>query len=191
MGGGVIHMLKSGYFLIAKPTRSLGGGHGVHVFSFDGDTFILDGNSVPEEELHNVILSLEEYLISEFVLQNDFENSIYNQTTNTMRIITVIENNRAKTVFAAHRFGTHESIPVDNACNGGIFANINLENGIMSACHCYNHPCEEYSIHPDSKAKIKDVAVPGFLDLRKTLESAHNCFPFFRFFAWDVISGND
>lgn len=189
--GGVIEILKSGKILIAKPTRSLGGGSGVHVFSYNEDSFILDAKVISENELRNYILQLNEYLISEFIRQNDFENHIYQLTTNTIRIITVIDNNRAKAVFAAHRFGTHESIPVDNACSGGIFANINLKDGTMTACHCYNHPTDEYEEHPDSKERIKDVIIPGFTDLIKKLENAHNCFPYFRFFAWDVISGED
>ena len=190
--GGVTLILKTGKKLIAKPTRSLGGGHGVHVFSYDGKDFVLDGNSITEDKLHDFILKLNEYLISEFIEQNDFENSIYGLTTNTMRLITVMnDNNRATTVFAAHRFGTHESIPVDNACNGGIFANINLDNGELTSCHCYNHPREEYLVHPDSKTKIKGCLVPHFKELLSSLENAHNCFPYYKFFAWDVISGND
>ena len=188
---GVIDMLKSGIHLIAKPTRSLGGGHGVHVFFYDGQVFILDGEVIDEKKLHDFILTLNEYLISQFVLQNDFESTIYSPTTNTMRVITVIENNRAKVVFAGHRFGTHESIPVDNACSGGIFANISLMNGTMTFCHCYNHPNEIYERHPDTNTSIKGVLVPDFVELMSNLVNAHNCFPYFKFFAWDVISGKD
>lgn len=189
--GGVVDILVSGTSLIAKPSRSLGGGHGVHVFCFDGQSFILDGKHLKEGALRAFVLTLEEYLISEFVKQNDFENSIYASTTNTLRVITIFEGSGAKVVFAGHRFGTHESIPVDNACNGGIFANIDLDTGVMTSCHCYNHPYDEYEVHPDSKARIKGVAVPGFLELAKSLQDAHNSFPYFKFFAWDVISGND
>ena len=187
----IVDMLKSGIHLIAKPTRSLGGGHGVNVFFFNGEAFELNGKVIDEEKLHSFILTLNEYLITEFILQNDFENSIYPYTTNTIRVITVMENNRAKTVFASHRFGTHESIPVDNACNGGIFANIDLSTGEMGSCHCYNYPLEEYAVHPDTESKIKGVVIPNFGRLKTELENAHNCFPYFKFFAWDVISGID
>src|SRR5699024_12857163 len=105
--------------------------------------------------------------------------NIYDKTTNTIRLITIIEleEGTASIVGAVHRIGIEKSIPVDNASKGALVAKIDLDTGTIGEAKTYFDKTI-YKIHPDSKAQIEGVKIPFRSNLKKeVLEVAHN-FPY-------------
>ena len=185
---GLLSILESKGILIAKPTRSVGGGSGIHKISIDEGKYCIDQRAVTAEILEDTVSRLEEYIVVDYVKQAAYSNDIYAETTNTIRIVTVRhKNGDYDVVLAFHRFGTDFSRPVDNICSGGIFALVDLDEGKMSVAKRVTEPNKEYSNHPDSGSAIEGVEIPKWDQLKNKLVQIHKCFPYYTFLAWDVV----
>ena len=61
------------------------------------------------------------------------------------------------------------------------------ENGILSKGKRYLDFSEELVVHPDTGSQIEGVEIPNWNLLTEYLVSAHKRFPYYLFFAWDVV----
>ncbi len=184
----ILSILESKKSLIAKPTRSVGGGSGIHRIKNDCGEYWIDQRTVTAEELKEAVCKWEEYIIVDFVNQAMYSDEIYAETTNTIRVVTVQrKNGDFDVVLAFHRFGTDSSRPVDNICSGGVVALVDLNNGQLSVAKRVTEPNKSYSNHPDSGSLIEGVQIPKWNQLKQTLIHVHQCFPYYTFLAWDVV----
>lgn len=77
-------------------------------------------------------------------------------------------------------------VNVDNLCQGGIGALLNIETGIMGMGLTYNDCFDEFAFHPDTGARIAGVALPGFTDLVNLTLRAHAAAGIWPSIGWDV-----
>ena len=184
----LLSIAESRKTLIAKPTRGDGGGVGIHrIDAADGNCFI-DGKAVSAEELVRTASSWEEYIIVDFIRQAPYAETIYPESTNSIRVVTAQRKNGAfEVLFAFHRFGSERSKPVDNFSSGGLFSLIDMESGQMSAAKQKITPQEWLSEHPDTCRRIEGITIPGWDGVKKKLLHVHQCFPYYTFLAWDVV----
>ena len=99
------------------------------------------------------------------------------------------EKNCADLLYAMHRFGTSRSQFVDNVSSGGIFAQIDIETGVMTKAKTLftsDYTSKGFCTHPDTKSQIEGVKIPNWEEIVDRLLYAHQCFPYYKFFAWDV-----
>lgn len=184
----IISLLEQNPVLIAKPTRSVGGGTGIHRIAFENGNFSIDGTTVSREKMIKSVSSWEEYIVVDYVYQADYANEVFPATTNSIRIITALRKSGAfEVILAFHRFGSERSKPVDNISSGGLVALIDIDTGVLSKAKRKTDPENFYSVHPDSKQQIEGVAIPDWDSVKKKLLHVHSLFPFYRFFAWDVV----
>lgn len=184
----IFRILQKQNRLIAKPTRSLGGGFGVHKIHAQEGLYFVDDKAVSADSLAQAVASWEEYILIDFVRQADYSKEIYPNTANSIRVITVRrKSGNFEVVMSFHRFGTKLSEPVDNCSSGGLFACIDMQSGIMSAAVRESEPGKVHSVHPDSGSQIEGVTVPDWEHIKQELLRVHRCFPFFTFFAWDIV----
>jgi hypothetical protein len=173
--------------LIAKPAHSVGGGTGVHLLSYQDGTFFLNGRAKSESEILADVQKWENYLFVAYIESADYSKKIYSGSANSIRIVSVMkENGEVEFLFAFHRFGCEKSKPVDNISSGGLFALIDLETGIMGEARRKTES-QKYASHPDTKEPIQGVQIPRWGELLADLKQAHEHFPFYSFFAWDVV----
>jgi hypothetical protein len=109
-----LNLLKVKKRLILKPVIAGGSGKGVSLLSYDGYTYEKDFNNISEFELTDFVRGCDDFLVSEFVNQHEYSKKIFDKSVNTIRVITVYENNKSTLIDAVHRFGVNECIPVDN-----------------------------------------------------------------------------
>ncbi len=173
--------------VFCKPSGGPGGGTGVYRIRFLDEKYFVNDKEYTPEELLALFAKLNEYIVTSKVTNHQYSDRIFGDSVNTIRIVTALIEGEAKVLVAMHRFGTKLSAPVDNACSGGVFSMIHTETGMLTAAKDYFHPQKEYVNHPDTDARIKDVQVPKWNEIQDRLVKVHNCFPYYDFFAWDVI----
>ena len=183
----LINIIKNENKLILKPNYG-GGGKGVYVIErLNDDIIIINEEEVTIENISNELLKLDNYTISEFINPKEVVNNIYNKTINTIRVITIInKEGEVEIPNAIQRFGTNESIPVDNAASGGIFSKVNILTGELSEAKSYR-TTKTFKTHPDSKKPIKGEFVGNWNNIKKEVKKVASKFPYISFMAWDIV----
>lgn len=183
----LINFLKEKKKSIFKPI-STGKGKNVFLIEFKDNAFYLNGKICKEEEFLNILHSKKDWFISEFIEEASFLKSLFAESTNTLRVITVRneKNNAFEILFSVLRIGRNSSIPVDNASQGGLVAKVNLETGELSEAKSL-HNTEVYVTHPDSNAQIKGVVIPDWKGLSNSIINLSERFPYLDFIAWDIL----
>lgn len=183
-------LIKDNKKVIIKPNRG-GGGFGVVLVSFqDNDFALLNNETISWLDLYNQILTFNDYIITPLVEQADYSKKLYENTTNTIRLISIYDKNKASIVYAIHRIGTKETIPVDNASKGGIFSKIDLQSGKLTYALSYSNTTP-IKYHPDSNTLIEGVKVPFWDELKKDVIKLHEKFSYIPFLGWDIVITKD
>ncbi len=108
--------------VIFKPgTGSCGKG----VFSFD----MADGNKAMEEAILSVIGN--DYVCEQFIEQHEKLSALHPQSVNSVRVLALNDHGTPHIIAATLKIGGEDKV-VDNLRNGGLAANINIENGIIN-----------------------------------------------------------
>lgn len=150
--------------------------------------YMIDDEVVDEKALIKYLEKRNNYFICQGVSQSDYLNSLYDKTTNTIRLITLRDpkTGKFKVFFAVQRIGTSATIPVDNGSRGGLVANIDLETGALSEAQSL-HSLTRHKIHPDSKNPIEGVVVPNWEAIKEQMVEIASRFPYLNFIAWDLL----
>ena len=166
-------------------------GEGVFVITTNGEKIIINGEVVSYEKYLSIVANLENYLITEFIYQHKYSSEIFPHTANTIRILTMCDddNNELFIAAAIHRFGSMKSIPVDNWARGGYSCPISLDTGALGKAVSYPSSgklCFE-SRHPETGNQIENVIVPRWKMIKhKTTEMAKT-LPFIPYIGWDIV----
>ena len=188
----ILSILEKKKNLIAKPTRSVGGGTGLHRLSFDEQNYSIDGVNYSEQDIKAAVGSWEEDIITDYISQAEYSKTIYPESTNSIRVVTGHhKDGRFEVLLAFHRFGSELSKPVDNISSGGLVALIDIETGELGEAKRKTEPGKVYLAHPETKARIKGIQVLNWERIKDKLLQVHKCFPFYNFLAWDVVVGEN
>jgi len=181
--------------LVLKPRRG-GGGRGVFVlFKKTLEEWVLNKKNLKLKQLKEIILQLNNYIATEFVLQHGYSESIYPYTTNTLRILTMIDpiTKQAFSPIAVQRIGTKSSEPTDNWTRGGLSAEIDMDTGILERAASY--PASDSLVwwghHPDSGKPIRGVKIPRWNEILSRMLEVAQCFWFLPYVGWDVVVTNE
>lgn len=172
------------YFL--KPLAA-GKGKGVHRLDFENGRYALDRELVAEQSILDLLDSSDGWLLTHGVHQHPILAGLYPETTNTLRMITVRnQEGAAELLFTVLRIGTSNTIPVDNGSRGGLVAYVNLENGELSQARTL-WSNDEFRTHPDSGAQIEGTMLPDWELVRSSVLELADSLPYLQFVAWDVL----
>lgn len=175
------------------------GNNGKNIFkiSAENNHLIYKGTILSNIELEKLILSLKgDYVIQEIIMQNQFENSLYTNSLNTIRVISMNINNKIEIGGALQRIGTKRSFNVDNFSQGGLSCLIDIETGILTSGTCADSFDKNgnrifYEKHPDTGNKLKGVSIPNWKGVVKFIKDAHKSIGFYKFIAWDLALTNN
>jgi hypothetical protein len=181
---------------LAVKARAGSSGQGFAVLSREAGTTHLNGRPVADAVQ---ALTPGPLIITDFVEQHDKIAAIYPRTTNTMRLITFrdVDTGEPFVAFASHRFGTSESVPVDNARAGGISAGIDTTTGRFTRALWPRQALEGRSgvqwmdEHPETGARITGVPVPNWDMAQDGVLRAMRALPGSRYVGWDVALTQD
>ena len=119
-------------------------------------------------------------LIEELINQHDELNRVFPTAINTARIITL----KGKVIGAALRMGVGES-NVDNAHAGGIFAEIDINEGITIG-QAMRYTGERFLCHPTTGTIIPGFEIPFWSECKAMVEEASKLVPDVYLIGWDV-----
>jgi Sugar-transfer associated ATP-grasp len=181
---------EGGLFL--KPVSS-GGGEGVILAEMEDDGISLSGKPpIGSEAVRQQLSRLVGYVATGRVSQAAYAGGIYSRTTNTVRVLTMIDPDTSDpfVAAAAHRIGTAESFPVDNCAAGGLTAAIDVESGVIgmaTVTKVYGERAPWHETHPDSGAPIAGVRVPHWDQIIDKVLALARAFTFTPCVGWDII----
>ena len=169
-------LLVSNYDCIAKPCDNMRG-HGI---------FKIDRKTDQTKELFDFCCK-NRMLVEQCICECDELKVFHPQSLNTIRVVTVSNKDKAEVFGSFFRMGVGDSI-IDNAHAGGIFAQIDIDEGVISS-DGINTNGNRFVYHPDSKIKIKGFKIPKWELICETCCEAakltENTIT-----GWDVIINN-
>lgn len=192
--GAILGELGRGKALVLKPLTG-GGGHGIAVLNREPGRITLNGSEISEAELRSYLSTLGNRLVCEFVTQHEEIARLYPQTTNTVRLLTMQDEDCEAFVAAAVlRIGTQASWPTDNWTRGGLSAGIDVESGKLGQAVAY--PADSDSLawharHPDSGAEIAGMTIPHWQRIHEGVLEVFRALPVLKYVGWDVVVTED
>ncbi len=191
----VFEMLdESEHGLVLKPLSG-SCGRGVLVLGKDTERIILNSKPATAGDVLAQIPRDEAYMITPFVSQSAYSRAFYPHTTNTIRILTMIDPaaGRAFVATAVQRMGCERSRPVDNWTQGGLSALVDIETGRLGRGVTFptNGKLIWHNSHPESGAAIEGAVVPGWAGIRDRILDAADRLAFIPYVGWDVIVMDD
>lgn len=185
----LVDVCRSQEALVLKPVVE-GGGVGVRKLERRGNQLLMNGRPVDIQELRKAVARLDGYLICEFIEQGEYARNIYPDTTNTIKVQTMIDSVTLEPFIpiAAHRFGCPKSFPVDSLTQGGVCAEVNAEDGTLGrAGITRNGRLTWHDNHPDTKVRIKGIRIPRWHNVRDSILQLAKILSFIRYIAWDIV----
>lgn len=172
-----------------------GGGNNVLVCHRTDNTFLVNGEPMDRAAFDNRLGELDDYLVCEFVEQGSISATLYPETPNTLRIITMYDSEAGEAFIPAaiHRIGTQLSHPMDNFLQGGLSAEIDPVTGELSAAaqlpidgQLTWHPS-----HPDTGTSIEGRTIPGWQQIRSKILELADLHWYLPYVGWDLILTDD
>ena len=178
--------------LIAKPKASAGGGAGVTLIERTDSGYRLNDTEQTEQGVSDWLDQLENYLLTAFVQQSEYGDSLFPDSANTLRIVTMIDDAGPFIAAAVQRIGTSASAPVDNWSAGGLSAHVD-DAGVLSAAtrSPLHGDLQWFDEHPDTGVPIRGRSVPAWDDIRNRILAMTAALEDVIYLGWDVLPTED
>jgi hypothetical protein len=187
--GWLLELLGQRKALVLKPPGG-GGGHGVLIVRDTAVGVDLNGTVLTHGVFRERAAALRGYIVTEFVEQARYAAEIFPATTNSIRVVTMIDPDESVPFvpIAVHRFGTRRSAPADNWTQGGLSALVG-ETGTLGPGAGYpaRGALEWCERHPDTGSPIAGVRVPRWEEILSGITRLAGAFPQLPYVGWDVV----
>ena len=183
----VVSLLEREKQLAVKPLADTGG-RGFYKLATSGGNYLVNDQLMNAIELKRFLVSLNRYLVTEYLASHENIRKIWNEAPNTLRIMAVHNEGEDPVIVGAYiRFGTSSTGTVDNINAGGIACGIDISNGRL-----YNPKRHEKNawidtpVHMDTKVKMEGDIPHWDMVIKKLVEICHYV-PQLRYMSFDVI----
>ena len=158
------------------------GGKGIHVFEYKNQT---------DDELKAIFNQYveEDGVIEEFVVQKGILHDLNPDSVNCVRICTMRFRDHVEIFQTFIKMG-NGNVCVDNAGQGGIFAPIDKETGIVNRVP-YGTLWSEWPVHPVSGIEVKGIQIPYWEEVKKLVIKASEKVKDLVYVSWDVAISDD
>jgi hypothetical protein len=139
----------------------------------------------------NLAEALQQYpascIVEEFIEQHDTLNAIFSESVNTVRVLTLKENEEIIILSMILRVGRTTTQYVDNISKGGICIEIEKDSGTLGNGYTfYEYGHCEYTTHPDTNYKFYGKKIPYIQEAKNLAITSHHFFPMFTIIGWDI-----
>lgn len=119
-------------------------------------------------------------------VQQCAEMAAWNESScNTVRFLSFLNKNGFFAITPFFRTGRKGNV-VDNAGAGGVFANVDVETGIIST-DGVDELGRTHKVHPDSKMQFMGWQIPKYTELVETVKEMHyEIMPSHPYIGWDM-----
>jgi len=173
-----------GEALICKPLSDSGGNHVVQI---DRETVAA--------AIRRIQTNKESVVIQERVISHRYASQIFPHSANTVRLMLYrdTESREMRIAGAAHRFGTSESAPVDNAGKGGMIAPIDISMGTLKKAFVYEGRkfAGWHRSHPDTEEPIENVPIPDWHERLRNVLRMFDGLTWLDFCGPDIVFTNE
>lgn len=180
--------------LVFRPYWS-GAGEGVFFVRRDDGAWTLNWQPVADADLRALVASLDRYIVTAYVDQAAYAAAIYPHTANTIRVLTMIDDDGPFVAAIAHRFGTRRSGVLDNfhQGHGGLSAPVDRVSGRIGTALTLDADgtVREHARHPDTGAPIEGATLVGLARALDGVLDAARCLPEAPLVGWDVLVTDD
>lgn len=183
--------------VVVKPVTAAKG-DGVRILDGRDGTLRQNGRPIERSALEDSFDVDRDLIFVEHVDQATYAEDIYPGSTNTLRVLTMIdpETDEPFIARATHRFGTATSDHVDNWSAGGISASVDREAGELGAAVVPPRGGAEgvtwVETHPETEARIAGVSIPSWDSIKHdVLELAAEFGWLWPQVGWDVVVRDD
>ena len=145
-----VELCRQEGYVISKPARNTEGGKGIHFIDFSKEN--------AEEELRRCLLYPYDLIVQEVIKQHDAINKLYDQSINSLRIMSIMLDGKVHIVSAVLRMG-RDGAKVDNTSHGGLAIGITPEGKLRETA--FDKTGKKYLKHPQG-AVFKDYPLVGY-----------------------------
>lgn len=170
----VIKFIKKHDIFMAKP---IDGGCGKGIEKIETE------NYKSPEELYEYLASNHNFELEEVIKQNEEVSKIYPEAINTVRMVTILKDNKPHVICAYFRIGNGSF--VDNFNSGGMVAPIDVKTGVVSD-KAIDKNKNLYEVHPETGKTIKGFKFPFWNEAVKMCKEASKIVPEMAYIGWDV-----
>lgn len=168
------NFIKDKKYVIAKP-RCGTCGKGVEKIDVDC-----------EDELYKYLEYENITLIEDVIKQNEIMNKLCANSVNTIRIVSLLNNEKVNIVAAYLRIGNGNI--VDNFNSGGMVVPIDIKTGIINDV-AIDKNGKTYTKHPITNTDIIGFKIPMWKQVIKMVEELSVIVPQVRLVGWDIAIG--
>ena len=180
--------------LVFRPHWS-GGGEGIFFLQRSEGAWRVNGHKASDDDVLRLIGGLTRYIVTTFVEQAAYAGRIYPQTANTLRILSLIDEQGPFVAAVVHRFGTARSFPLDNwhQGRGGLCAEVDCDRSVLGRAVSLDDRgrLSWHRTHPQTQEPIEGVAIPGLAQALEGVLDAACCFPEALMVGWDILLTDD
>ena len=135
------------------------------------------------KELYEYLASNHNFELEEVIKQNEEVSKIYPEAINTVRMVTILKDNKPHVICAYFRIGNGSF--VDNFNSGGMVAPIDIKTGVVSD-NAIDKNKNLYEVHPETGKTIKGFKFPFWNEAVKMCKEASKKVPEMAYIGWDV-----
>jgi len=180
--------------LVLRPHWS-GAGEGVFFLQREAQGWQVNRQPAGDEDVRRLVAALDRYVVTAFVDQARYAEDIYPATANTLRVLTILDEDGPFVAAVAHRFGSRKSGSIDNwhRGRGGLNAPVDRARGTLGRAVTLADDGRllEHARHPDTGGAIEGVAIPGLERALEGLLDAARCLPEAPLIGWDMLMTDD
>lgn len=166
--------------IFCKPKDSCSGKGIYKVIEINKDTDI--------NELHKFMID-NDLFCEDVIIQHKDMNKLNKSSINTIRITTVLNENKVYPMYAILRIGVGDS-KVDNVGSGGIYTVLSEDGEIVNPCWS-DKTITTYTAHPTNGFELIGFKIPYFKQAIALCKKAAKVEKHIRYVGWDVAITED
>jgi hypothetical protein len=145
------------------------------------------------EDRNDLIKAFEDYssvpsfIVQEVIKQHQSMSAIHQSSINTIRVVSLILNNKVHILSHVLRMGVNNSI-VDNASSGGIVCGITSDGHLKSKA--YSADGTQHDRHPQGFV-FENYEIPSFDKILNLVKSQAPRLSYNKLIGWDISVGKD
>lgn len=196
-------LLKYKKILALKPNSGTSGGLGFIKLEIKDGELYENNNRIDESRFTEIRDKMRNYIVTEYVHQNEQLSRIWPNSECTLRVIMCKDYNDSffapatwTNVISYARFGTSINGGASNLSSGGVGVGFNFEDGKYNdVCIRYKKYCEDgqwrLTKHPDTQAVWAQMSLPNWDIVRQNIENICRYLSSLSYLGFDIIITED